>query len=64
MKKYDILKKKMYILRGKCKMLKKKKIKFTQLNPRVSFRKKMFKIKVHKRDGSIQYGYGLCGRQM
>ena len=54
-----------YKIRNKIKIkLKKKKIKFTQLNPRVSFRKKMFKIKVHKRDGSIQYGYGLCGRQM
>ena len=54
-----------YKIRNKIKRkLKKKKIKFTQLNPRVSFRKKMFKIKVHKRDGSIQYGYGLCGRQM
>ena len=54
-----------YKIRNKVKRkLKKKKIKFTQLKPRVSFHKKMFKIKVHKRDGSIQYGYGLCGRQM
>lgn len=54
-----------YKIRNKIKRkLKKKKIKFTQLNPRVSFRRKMFKIKVHKIDGSIQYGYGLCGRQM
>lgn len=36
-------------------------IKYTELKPKISFIDKMLNIEVHKRDGSIQSGYGLCG---
>ena len=38
-----------------------KKIKYTELKPEIHFIDKMLNIEVHKRDGSIQLGYGLCG---
>lgn len=43
------------------KLLKEKNIKYTELKPKIPFINKMLDIEVHKRDGSIQYGYGLCG---
>lgn len=46
------------------KLLKEKDIEFTELKPKIPFLDKMLNIKVHKRDGSIQFGYGLCGRKM
>lgn len=36
-------------------------IKYTELKPEIPFTDKMLNIEVHKRDGSIQFGYGLCG---
>lgn len=42
-------------------LLKEKNIKYTELTPAVPFLHKMLDIEVHKRDGSIQYGYGACG---
>lgn len=36
-------------------------IKYTELKPKEEFVYQMLNKKVHKRDGSIQYGYGLCG---
>ena len=36
-------------------------IKYTELKPEIPFINKMLNIEVHKRDGSIQFGYGLCG---
>lgn len=36
-------------------------IKFTTLHPKIPFEEKMFNIEVHKRDGSIGYGYSWCG---
>lgn len=38
-----------------------RKIKYTELKPEIHFIDKMLNIEVHKRDGSIQFGYGLCG---
>lgn len=43
------------------KILNEKNIKYTELNPQISFLRKMLDIEVHKRDGTIQYGYGVCG---
>lgn len=36
-------------------------IKYTELKPKESFLYKMLEKEVHKRDGSIQQGYGICG---
>ncbi len=43
------------------KLLEKNKIKYTELKPKQPFLYKMLEKEVHKRDGTIQYGYGLCG---
>ncbi len=43
------------------KLLEKLEIKYTELKPEIPFIDKMLNIEVHKRDGSIQFGYGLCG---
>lgn len=43
------------------KMLENKGIKYTELRPKIPFIDKMLNIEVHKRDGTIQKGYGLCG---
>ena len=43
------------------KLLEKLGIKYTELKPEIPFIDKMLNIEVHKRDGSIQFGYGLCG---
>lgn len=54
-----------YNTRDKVKdILKDKNIKFTELKPREPFLFKMQKKEVHKRDGSIQFGYGLCRWKM
>lgn len=54
--------KSIYDTRDKVKeMLKNKNIKYTELHPKIPFLHKMLDIEVHKRDGSTQYGYGLCG---
>lgn len=45
-------------------LLANKNIEYTELKPKTPFINKMFNIKVHKRDGTIQYGYGLCRRSM
>lgn len=51
-----------YKIRDKIKKkLKEEGIKYTELKPEISFIKKMLEKEVNKRDGSIQYGYGLCG---
>lgn len=51
-----------YDIRDRVKeILRQNKIKYTELYPEVPFSHKMLDIEVHKRDGSIQYGYGLCG---
>ena len=51
-----------YDIRDKIKMLLEKLgIKYTELKPSQPFLYKMLEKEVHKRDGSIQYGYGLCG---
>ena len=51
-----------YDTRDKVKeILKNKNIKFTELKPKESFLYKMLEKEVHKRDGTIQFGYGLCG---
>lgn len=42
-------------------LLKDRNIKYTELKPKESFLYKMLEKEVHKRDGSIQYGYGVCG---
>lgn len=42
-------------------LLKGKNIKYIELHPKIPFLHKMLDIEVHKRDGSIQYGYGVCG---
>ena len=42
-------------------MLEEMNIKYTELRPKIPFLNKMLDIEVHKRDGSVQYGYGLCG---
>ncbi len=53
-----------YNIRDKIKtILKEKNIKYTELNPQEPFLYKMLEKEVHKRDGTIQYGYGLCGRR-
>lgn len=44
----------------KC-LLNKLNIKYTELKPKESFLYKMLKKEVHKKDETIQYGYGLCG---
>lgn len=36
-------------------------IKYTELKPEIRFIDKMLNIEVHKRDGTIQKGYGICG---
>lgn len=43
------------------KLLEKLGIKYTELKPKERFLYKMLEKEVHKRDGSIQYGYGVCG---
>lgn len=51
-----------YDIRDKVKeKLKEKNIKYTELKPSEPFLHKMLKKEVHKRDGSIQKGYGICG---
>lgn len=51
-----------YNIRDKIKLLlKNTDIKLIELKPDVSFVDKMFNIEVHKKDGTIQRGYGLCG---
>lgn len=51
-----------YEIRDKIKeLLEKIGIKYTELHPKEPFYYKMLEKKVHKRDGTIQYGYGLCG---
>jgi 3'-phosphoadenosine 5'-phosphosulfate sulfotransferase (PAPS reductase)/FAD synthetase len=42
-------------------LLKEKGIKYTELKPKEPFLYKMFEKEVHKRDGSIGYGYSWCG---
>ena len=42
-------------------LLKKLNIEYTELKPKIPFEDKMLNIEVHKRDGKIQKGYGLCG---
>lgn len=43
------------------KLLKEKNIKYTELKPKIPFLEKMLNKEVKKRNGTIQYGYGLCG---
>lgn len=43
------------------KILIEKGIKYTELKPKIPFLHKMLDIEVHKRNGNIQYGYGVCG---
>lgn len=51
-----------YNTRDKIKiMLEEMNIKYTELRPKIPFLNKMLDIEVHKRDGTIQKGYGLCG---
>lgn len=51
-----------YTIRDKVKkILEKENIKYTELKPKQPFLYKMLEKKVNKRDGTIQYGYGLCG---
>ncbi len=51
-----------YDTRNKVKeLLEKKGIKYTQLRPKEPFLYKMLEKEVHKRNGTIQYGYGICG---
>ena len=51
-----------YDIRDKVKeLLEKRGIKYTELKPKEPFLYKMLEKEVHKRDGSIQKGYGLCG---
>ena len=42
-------------------LLKELNIKYTELKPTEDFLYKMLEKEVHKRDGSVQFGYGLCG---
>lgn len=42
-------------------LLKKLNIKYTELKTTENFLYKMLEKEVHKRDGTIQKGYGLCG---
>ena len=54
-----------YDTRDKVKeILKNENIKFTELKPKETILYKMLKKEVHKRDGRIQYGYGLCRWKM
>ena len=39
-------------------LIEKKRIKYTELKPKEDFLYKMLEKRVHKRDGTIQYGYG------
>ena len=51
-----------YDIRDKIKpLLESKNITFTELKSDTSFTDKMFNIKVGKKDGTSQQGYGLCG---
>lgn len=51
-----------YDIRDRVKvLLKELNIKYTELKPTEDFLYKMLEKEVHKRDGSVQYGYGLCG---
>lgn len=51
-----------YDIRNKIKeLLKDKNIKYTELKSEIPFEKKMLNITVHKRNGRIQQGYGVCG---
>jgi len=51
-----------YDTRNKVKeLLNDKKIKYTELTPIQPFLYKMLEKEVHKRDGTLQIGYGLCG---
>lgn len=51
-----------YDIRNKVKLLlENKNIKFTELKSDISFIDKMLNIEVHKTNGTIQKGYGLCG---
>lgn len=50
-----------YNIRDKVKLLlESKNIKFTELKPDVSFIDRILNIEVHKKNGTIQQGYGLC----
>lgn len=42
-------------------LLETKGIKYTELRPKEPFLYKMLEKEVHKRDGTVQKGYGLCG---
>lgn len=42
-------------------MLNRENIKYTELKPEIPFEEKMLNITVHKRNGKIQKGYGVCG---
>ncbi len=51
-----------YNTRDKVKqLLEEKNIKYTELKPEIPFEEKMLNITVHKRNGKIQKGYGVCG---
>lgn len=51
-----------YDTRNKIKeLLEEKNIKYTELRPKEPFLYKMLEKEVHKRNGTIQYGYGICG---
>ena len=51
-----------YDIRNRVKaLLKELNIKYTELKPAENFLYKMLEKEVHKRDGSVQFGYGLCG---
>lgn len=51
-----------YAIRDRAReLLKEKNIRYTELKPKEPFLYKMLEKEVHKRDGSIQYGYGVCG---
>lgn len=51
-----------YDIRDKVRLLLEKLgIKYTELRPKQPFLYKMLEKEVHKRDGTIQNGYGLCG---
>lgn len=51
-----------YDIRDKVKvMLETLNIKYTELKPEIPFKEKMLNITVHKRNGKIQKGYGVCG---
>jgi len=51
-----------YDTRNKVKqLLEEKNIKYTELKPKEPFLYKMLEKEVHKRDGTIQHGYGICG---